>query len=118
MPAVLNWTCRVCYEVETGSSEEGGTAFISWQWSGKESKSESSQGFYKLARVMPNIFVGMWLILIMWDIVFLVRSETFWMSFLLVFFVPFLLMGSVVWGIRYLSYRYVSHAKITQAGLR
>jgi hypothetical protein len=97
--------------------EAGGFAVLQWQWSGDESKTESSRGGYKLARVMPNIFVGMWLLLILMDIAFLFRAPSFWPSFLLVLFGPFLFMGSLVWGIRYLAYRYVSVVKITPDGL-
>lgn len=95
----------------------GGTAIISWSWSGKGSKTESSRGLYQVARVAPNIFVGLWLMLITLDIVFLVRESFSWSSLLTVFFGPFLLMGSFAWGLRHLSYRYVSHVKITPEGL-
>jgi hypothetical protein len=66
---------------------------------------------------MPNIFVGLWLVLILIDIGYLVRATSFWVSLLVVLFGPFLLFGSIVWGIRYLAYRYVSHVRITPGGL-
>lgn len=87
---------------------------IGWQWTGKESKTESSRGFYKLARVMPNIFVGMWVLLVVNGIVFWAMGQGNWLTALLF---NVLMMGSLVWGIRYLSYRYVSVVKITPVGL-
>jgi hypothetical protein len=66
---------------------------------------------------MPNIFVGMWVLLILTDIAFLMQAQSFWPSFLVVLFGPFLFMGSIVWGLRYLAYRYVSVVKIMPDGL-
>lgn len=93
------------------------SAFFSWQWTGKDSATESSRGLYRTARVAPSVLIGLWLVLIALGVMALLTGEMSRDSLRTLLLVPVVLYGSTIWGFRYLAHRYIAYVRITPAGL-
>lgn len=90
---------------------------IGWNWSGPESKKESSKGYYQLARVVVNIFVGMWGLLLIVQLISLFQTKALLLALGTIALFQ-AIFGTMIWGLRHLTLKFVVYARLGEDGLQ